>query len=207
MDWTEIIIAALGVTGTIGAAWIGQFQVTKARRKGRAAEHELNIQRSALDFATFTNEWQEFNHDLRALLDETEIDRFLILRAWNGELSPQWTTATFQVRESTQQVYQYIHFQLDADYVERLRRTVANGSIQFDVRDTDGPSAINDVYEMEGVKSSAWFHIASHDIDDYARAISYCSFASQKGTITKETMVKCRMLVSRLKGIAMSFET
>lgn len=207
MNWTEIIIALLGVFGTLGSALIGQLRVKRAQRQEQAAEREMGLQRRALDldFSSFAREWQEFNHELRTLIDETEVDRFLILRAWNGRLSPKWTTATLQVRTEGQKIYNYVHFELDADYVSRMQQTISNGAIRFQVKDISGDSLIKDVYEAEGVVSSAWFHIASHSLDEEAKAISYCSFASHDEPISDETMTRCRILVGRLKGFAANF--
>ena len=47
------------------------------------------------DFDQF---WAGIENDLKSLLDETCIDRFLVLRAFNGQEKPKWTNAIFQMR-------------------------------------------------------------------------------------------------------------
>lgn len=199
----EIITSLVGLAGVTITAWFGYRKVRSASIEASQARSELKFQSHALSLTEFLGEWGEIHKDLESLMNDTEIDRFLILRAWNGAAAPKWTTAVFQYRMGNQRPESYIHFELDDDYVERLRQVVNSGSIAFTTSETN-ESAIKDIYTMEGVKSSAWFLIdKSTQPDTYSTAITYCSFASHTSdSVSAAAMTRCRMVVGRLKGAA-----
>jgi hypothetical protein len=201
---TEIATSLIGLAGVTVTAWFGYKKVRTANIETSQAKSELQFQSHALSLTDFLGEWGEIHHELEDLMKNSEVDRFLILRAWNGLASPRWTTAVFQYRIGSHKPESYIHFELDADYVERLKQVVHSGSISFTTSEISD-SAIKDVYAMEGVKSSAWFLIdKSAGPVAGSAAISYCSFASHsEDRIKPETMTRCRMVVGRLKGAAM----
>lgn len=202
---SEIIIAVIGLLGVLGSAWIGYLATRRQKRKKDQAENEMTLQRAALDFSGFLSEWSGVYEALEALMEETEIDRFLILRAWNGTLTPKWTTAIYQMRKGDQEPIQYIHFELDADYVERLNKIIHRGHMLIDVAEID-QSAIKRIYEAEGVTASLWSHLETLDDSTGAnRAVTYCSFATHsEAKIPDSTVTKCRILTGRLKGVAQS---
>lgn len=203
---------AIGVTSIslITAAVSLAIMIVKlriARISERQLKNELTLQSTALDFGGFLREWGDTHFELEALLNDTCIDRFIILRAWNGRLSPRWTTAVFQLRESDQENFSYVHFELDADYVERLRQVVDKGSILFNVKDIP-KCAIRSVYENEGVTSTFWAHLGSHaTVNKDSRVITYCSFSTHNAEgLSPNDIIRARMIVGRLKGVANQFE-
>jgi hypothetical protein len=199
----EIIAAAIGASAVILTAVGGYFVRLREMNLRKAAEAELRIQRAALGFSDFVQEWNAITADLDFLLNETAIDRFLILRAWNGRLDPRWTTAVFQYRKGRQQPVNYVHFELDIDYVSRLREIGNRNLIHFNVIDLP-ESAIKSVYLAEGVKAAAWFHLHTYNLTDSdSAAITYCSFATHEDEgINDATLIRCKLIVDRLKSIA-----
>lgn len=200
--WLEVV-SLLGVI--FGVTIPACLRARNERLKREQATREVKFQAAALSFEDFLSEWDEVHKELNDLCNDTWIDRFMILRAWNGHLTPKWTTAVFQFRQGKQEPVSYVHFELDDDYVYKLREVVQRGSIAFAVEDLP-ESAIRRVYEVEGVKHSAWFHLDSSALpNSEARAITYCSFATHHDIpIDAKTITRCRILAGRLKGMAVS---
>lgn len=211
LDYTEVIVAALGALSALGMAWFNY------RKKDRAASHEharadqaeleMKFQRAALSFSSYLEEWSVIEAEARRILEETVVDRFMILRAWNGTHDPRWTTAVYQMRLAGQEPVQYVHFELDEDYQTRLREISARNYIHFMVNDIPD-SNIRRIYEAEGVTNSAWFLIDEQKPEGTdAKAITYCSFATHKDEpMPEEVLTRCQVLVGRLKGASASFK-
>lgn len=198
----EGVIVALSALGGLVFGW---FKWSKERSKRLQAENEIKFNRAALQFPDFVHEWDHIGAELANLVETTEVDRILILRAWNGTLEPRWTTAVYQLRQGAQSPISYVHFELDSDYVDRIRQVVQKGSGYWEVHEMPD-SAIRSVYEAEGVKSSFWSHIDSVRTDDHgSTGITYASFSSHEGPLSPETQTKCRILTGRLKGLAAYF--
>lgn len=167
-------------------------------------ECELDMQRTRLDFGKFMSEWGSVSKQIEDLLRRTELDRFLILRAWNGKTPPQWTTAVFQMRSAGQDVVQYIHFKLDYHYVELLHKIIVDGPVLLTVRNMPN-SALRRVYESEGVKDSYICHLDTTEIDG-RKLITYCSFATHEPVgIHPDVLTKCDIITGRLSGVAKAF--
>ena len=200
---TEVIVALIGTAGVVATALINR----RTRKKDHAQfQRELKMQSAAMDFSAFLSEWDGVHNDLKNLMDNTGIDRFIILRAWNGNLAPKWTTAVFQMRQGKQEPISYVHVDLDADYVTRLQTAIQRGSMVFSIAESD-PCLIKDLYLAEGVKSSAWYHLESLDVDRVSKALVYCSFSSSSlETLPPETVAHCQRIAFRLKGIAAIFQ-
>lgn len=203
----EIIIASLSLIGVLATAFVAVKKIRITNKELLLAEKELEFQSHALSFGAFLEDWQGTSREMRNLMRDTEIDRILIFRAWNGSLAPKWTTAVYQMREEGQEPIQYVHFELDEDYVERLRKIVSNGILTFSV-DQIEDSFIKSVYNAEGVKSSCWAYINSQQPKDSdAVSISYASFSStESDRLSPDTVTKCRILAGRLKGLASNFD-
>lgn len=194
-----------GVLGlcTLSAAILAWVKSLKDGSKLKAAELAMKFQSGALSFSDFLEEWNECHAELCSMLDETKMDRFLILRCWNGDLSPRWTTAVFQFRSGDQKPISYVHTELDSHYVDNVRKIVEKGSVVMEVSDLP-PSVVKDIYEAEGVKHSAWFHVCSSTLEGTkSRSITYCSFATHKPeAFESKELTRFRLFVSRLKGLA-----
>jgi hypothetical protein len=203
----EVVVALIGLAGVIATASAGFYKLTLERRKLDQAENEVRFQRAALGFPEFVEEWGEIGQDLIRLMEETSIDRFMILRAWNGHLEPRWTTAVYQLRSAGQAPVAYIHFELDQDYVARVQAIAQKGS-QMLVTSKLPNSEIRRVYQAEGVTASMWFYLDAFESNDgVSKALAYCSFATHDTELIDEkTQTRCRILVGRLKGLAAGFD-
>jgi hypothetical protein len=108
----------------------------------------------------FLSHWGSFERKLKKILEETEVDRFILFRCWNGVDDPMWTTAIYQFREGGQEWFNYYLVPLDADYQKRIRNMKADGVHAVKVDDIP-QSMIKTVYEGEGVCYSMWYHVCS----------------------------------------------
>lgn len=205
-QYSEIIVAAIGLVGVIVTAVLGSRRFNKERSDKEQAQNEIRLQAQMLSFSAFLDDWQNTSKELLRIIRETEIDRILIFKAWNGAMSPKWTTAVYQMREEGQTPVQYQHFELDDDYVDRLRRMARHRHIWFTVSEIDD-SFIKAVYDAEGVKSSAWYHIESRELPGTdSVSVSYVSFSSTTHDVLSEnTLTQLMIVTGRLKGLAANF--
>ena len=204
---TEIAVALITTLGGMVVGLIGLYKARQTTHRLGQAENELKLQQRALDFGAFMEEFAGTHENILHLLENTNLDRFLMLRAWNGKLAPRWTTAVFQMRLGEQEPISYVHFELDVDYVSRLKEVSIRNVIAFDVASLPDCS-IKSVYEAEGVKHAIWCHIMSEEIaGSETVAHTYCSFATHDDEpIAQTTITRCSILAGRLKGIAHSFK-
>lgn len=199
----EAVIAALAV---VISSLIGYGKFRQQVLKLKQAQNEIDVQKKALSFTSFITEWDQTYKELEYLLENTEIDRFMILRAWNGSLSPKWTTAIFQIRTGNQLPVSYVHYELDHDYVGRLKEVIAEKQHEI-VVDEINASGIKEVYESEGVLSSCWYLLGTEKLDKDSSAITYCTFSSlSKKKITKATKTRCKVIADRMSGVLEHFE-
>lgn len=203
---SDIVVSLIGLIGMIVTGIFGFIKVRNSAHKLSQAESELTLQQKALDFGAFMEEWSGTHEDILHLLEKTSIDRFLIFRAWNGRLAPRWTTAIFQMRLGEQEPVSYVHFELDVDYVSRLKEVSVSNFVSFEVEKLPN-CAIKSVYQAEGVKHAVWCHIMSEEVSGSDTvAHTYCSFATHvEEPIDPSVITRCTILAGRLKGIAYSF--
>lgn len=203
---SEIIVALIGLLGVSVTAAVSYFKIIAEKSKTRQAENEINLQKNALDFSAFMTEWSSILSDLKKLISVTPVDGFLILRAWNGKFRPRWTTAVFQYRDGPQEHVNYIHFELDEDYSDKLKEVEMAGIKRYRVSEMEPESAIRYIYEAESVTEVVWCFIGADNIEGQGRAVSYCSFGTQeKEGFTDAEITKCRVLANRLAGMSNVF--
>lgn len=205
---TAIIIAGITALGGIAAAATqGMLRIKELSLRLEQANQEIRFQRDALDVASFIGDWDGLINELKSLMAISNIDRFLILRAWNGHLEPRWTSAIFQLRADAEQMISYIHVELDQDYVERLRRITTAGPVIFSTSNVDQDALIRGIYETEGVTEAMWAHIETLAVPGTAtKAVTYCSFAtSSPEGIDAATRTRANLIIGRLKGLANGF--
>ena len=198
---TEIIVGFLAVV----AGGIGYLRIRLEKAKTNRAEHEMSFTRAALDFGQFIHDWGSTHDEIVDLLNKTSVDRFMVLRAWNGISTPKWTTAVLQIRSGGQEPISYVHFELDNDYVGRLNDIRFSQTAYYDTASM-AESAIKKVYEAEGVTGSLWAMIERRSGTRGAEAVTYCSFAThEEGGLTESDQTRCRIVAGRLKGISEAF--
>lgn len=203
INLTDIVIALIGLIGVCVTAYAGVKRVKLEKKKTAQAMDELTVQRAMMGMSWFVDEWETIIKEIDHLIETSNIDRFLLLEAWNGELSPQWTTAVFQRRQGDQEPVSYVHFELDDDYVSRLQ-TISRGQVLYFEVDSQPESFIKQVYQAEGVKHAVWCHLAKRQIGTN-HLISYCSFATHEDELDPSVVTKCRILAGRLSGMAHAF--
>lgn len=209
----EFGVAFITMTGAFVTGWFAwskhkaDRQVELFKLKNEQITQEIKTQREMLSMSWFVDQWEVFKGELASLTENTSIDRFLLLEAWNGQLDPQWTTAVFQYRQGEQEPVNYVHFELDDDYVDRLNHIVNRDHVlAFTVADLP-ESFIKSVYEAEGVKHAIWCFIRSTSASPTSRMLTYCSFATHDDQpFDAATVTRCRVLVNRLQGMALNFK-
>lgn len=194
-----IVIATIGAIGAIIAAGFGFLGKWLEHQKRKQAEREIAAEADGLDVTKMIPKFDALVQELQKLMLKTPIDRFLILKAWNGRLDPRWTTAIFQYRTGAGgEPVSDVHFELDDDYLHRLQETVNTGSQYLTVREIPD-SAIRRIYEAEGVSGAYWSHIRTGVKDDGSAEIFYCSFATHDADgLDQKTRTHCDLLVGFL---------
>ena len=207
---TEIALAAIT---TIGAAIGAYFKFKTAKVEAKSVEtlvedKELTYQEkenllteSGTDLIAAFQAWADMEIEIKNLLDDTVLDRFVLLRAWNGIREPDKTTAVYQYKSSGRDYIKYVGVELDRDYTQKLASTY-NGPVVFSTKDQQG-TLIKNIYDNEGIKSAAWFYIISEEVKGVKeKSTVYCSFASTSAdSLDSITVMRAQMIVSRIKGI------
>jgi len=199
----EVLIAIIGFAGITVTGMFGYLSTRNKQKQIVQMSNEMTCQQNSLSFSDFLQVWPEVHQDLQSLMATTNIDRFLILKAWNGELQPKWTTAIFQVVNGDQGPINYVHFGLDNDYVERLR-AARFGDMKYVVDDMPD-SEIKRVYQSEKITEAIWAHIDREVLhESNSVGVTYCSYAthSEEG-IDDDTMMKCKLISNRLRSLSL----
>ena len=199
---SAILIAAFSAVSAITIAIVSYMKVCKSLQAEELMRREMDFQEASLTWEDYLHEWGDIDRELKDLFASTSLDRFLLLRAWNGLEDPKWTTALLQVREQDQHAYSYVHFELDSDYVARLNMIKSRGYICFKTEHLPD-SAIKRVYALEGVTSSSWHFISRKRLaGSESASITYCSFATHgDGEIDENTLTRCRLLVDKIRAL------
>ena len=200
----EIYATALGaIVCAVVSGYFG-LRMKKAEMQLKHAEFQIKTEREALSFEDYFAEAGRLFMDIEVLCRETEIDRVLLLVAWNGRMAPRWTTAIWQYRTGEQIPQSYVHTELDADYVERLKE-IRITSCGKDWKVEEMPnSLIKSIYESEGVKASSWHMIREREKGEGV-AVTYMSFATHTiESIHVCTKTKCGIIANRIAGAAVS---
>jgi hypothetical protein len=202
----SLVLAVITASGGWLAAYYNyQAQLSHQRAEIEVAALEMGKVQKNLSFGEYLADWDETELMIADLIDSTNISRFLLMKAWNGSVDPKWSTATFQIRESNQKVFNYVHVDLDADYVNRLREIMIN---EYAVLYTDNlpNSLIKSIYMNENVGSALWAMIGQREEPGGHVVHTYVSFATQNGDILDEnTITQARLVVSRIKANAAEY--
>ena len=199
----EVIV---GLGAIIGGAWAAFVKLRTKEIEVTHEDREELLRRSGKDLISVVQAWDELEKSLKGLLDETPLDRVLLLRGWNGVRDPDLTTAFYQYKSGSGQYITYDHVSLDRDYKERLRATY--GGPQIVVTESLDDSLIKRIYRTEGVLCSVWHYIISDSIEGVLeRKTVYCSFASTSvDTLDEETLLKVSLVVDRMKHVFTKFK-
>lgn len=195
----EIIVALIGLAGVIITALSTLYFRLAVRN--RQYQRELRFRADVLSLKIEFYDWNEIQEELRRLMEDTPIDRFMILNAFNGLDDPRWTTAIYQIIEGEHQVVSYVHVELDEDYVERLKRVKRGTNVEISVDDLP-ESLLKSVYKSENVKHALWYPVRERKLEDSESVgISYCTFASHNDEpLTDEVKLHCKRISDQLRG-------
>lgn len=207
-DWSSVFVEALAFLTVLVTSIYGLYRLNHEKKKSLQAQREMSFQRAALSFPEFIEEWNDIGKDVLNLIENTNLDRFIILRAWNGHLEPRWTTAFYQIREANQEPISYIHFELDGNYVNMLRDISINGSVLIKTEELPDKADLKAIYRAEGVTTSYVVHLGSFvEKDSGSAAVTYCTWATHKEEgFSSDEVTKFKITSARLKGMLESFD-
>ena len=227
IDTAYVILGGglLTLFGTLGAAYFtmrGNEKIAEANRQADAAKaeivrlttlqsetqislemakQEIDLDSYALSFSVFMESWNEIAAQLNEIFKKTKTSRFLILRAWNGYEAPRYTTAVIQYRQGQVEHSDYIHFELDEDYVDKLLKTRRRKMWKVDTS-KEGDTAIGGIYRSETppVLHANWYFIHDEKVDEKRVVITYCSFGTAESEPFEEREeYKHRLLVNLIQ--------
>lgn len=213
LDWTQIIVALVGMFGTLAGAVGAYFAVRNRneadRHKHRAsqAESEIGLQRIAFDFTRYMHEWSILEAEVEWVLENTNIDRWLMLVAFNGIYDPRWVSDVVQKRSQGQMPTSFRHLDVDEHYGDMLRDIQRYGHTRIVVDDMPN-GMLKNIYINEGVIDSFIEHIETReDIAEGAAAITICSYATHSANgLTDEDIRHASLLSAKIKGFAALFD-
>lgn len=202
----ELVIPAFaGIAVVAVPAWFTYRAKVQALKQAleekvleiEARDREMQFQARALSRADAFVRDAAVYQEMEKLVAETEIDRVLILTAWNGRFVPKWTTAVWQLRDAGQRTTSYVHTPLDTDYQDKLKEVEEKSFMQF-VVGAMPQSLIRGIYEDEGVRASVWTFVGGEEKAE-GREVTYMSFATHETEeISPGTVARCRVLSGML---------
>ena len=200
----EFLIACVTTLGAVIVAYIQSKKAKDKDKKLKEKEKEadsanIEVIATRKSFEAFVRTWSGVVFQINRLINDTEIDRFLILHATNGKNPLKKTTAIYQIRESGQQVFSYQDIELDDHYRDMLNHIQKYGYYYF-VVENEPDCLLKRVYTLEKVKSSYIKLIEVIEAENI-KIINYASYASHiSPEISKDTRTLCDMTNSKLSG-------
>lgn len=197
------VLAAL-ITGAFGAYSRNKNnQIAELQSKLTQAENMLEAEAAVMKFE------HDFAFNLRTatafekLCETSEIDRILMLIAWNGEGAPQWTKTEYQYRYGEQEKYNFVHTRLDDDYRAKLNSIQhAPEGILYHTGELAPGSLIHGIYDVEKVLASYWTFLRKVKYEK-GTCYSYFSFATHnEETICPQTIFRIRLLMDEIRASA-----
>ena len=176
---TQIIVAAIGTIGVLGAAFLGNSN-RNLKSKLEQANVQIRHRSKNNSFTAIAASWEYIRSQIDEFVKSTKADRFLLLSSNNGYLDPRWATAYVQIREGKQDVFVYRDYEIDDDYRQRLIFIKKHRYAIY--KTSDMPEGeIKSIYEREGVYEAFWFFISKHQIPNTnIWEISFFSIATHK---------------------------
>jgi len=207
------VVTSLGTAIISRKYYRAEVLVVKGEIEGIEEEvvvlkNELSFRDEALSFPL--EPWQFMQ--LEMLLDRVmqkgsgEIDRFFVLKAFNGVDEPKWTTAILSIVDGKYVKYDYVRFPLDDHYKDLLKRIRAGENVLLDV-DQMVRSALKTVYQSEEIVSSLISHVIDILLSDQRTvSITYASFASHNYVLSETVQMQCTLIANTLTDWAISNE-
>jgi hypothetical protein len=149
-------------------------------------KEKLETEHNAIKYDVVTqllkfSQYQKIYDAVIKMMNESNVDRFLIFVAVNGKTELRKVTCIFQKYKhdntNVDAVSVYKGLKVDNVYVNYLYDTERKGSITLETEKIE-PSLIKDIYETEGVKWSNWKFICRLNLDEKNDLIAYSSAAT-----------------------------
>jgi hypothetical protein len=213
MEGSEIVQIVLGLftlVGTLGGGYLayksGIKKKTAVVEKTPIAELEVKYNDSGKNFLGYLSAWNDIERCIADLLSTSSLDRFIMLRGWNGVRDPEFTTAVYQYKSESDKYQAFQSLPLDDDYRAKLRHTYKNPLVFVTAEQQEG-CLIRRIYELEGIKSTVWYFISSDAIQGIPeRATMYCSFGSTgEEVLDAATLLRSELLVAKIKEVMGKF--
>lgn len=198
-----ILVAAITTLGSVVVAWMSHRKKKVVENKLTQAENYMRAEHQAMRYEHIFASTASTQNLFAKLLEESEIDRILLLIAWNGKEKPRWTKAIYQLRGGEQTVTEYVHTELDDDYRRRLEDTKKSTSGQiYRTEDLPEESLIGKIYRAERVKCSHWVFLRQTSYAE-GECYSYFSFATHSvDHIAPDVLLRIRLLMDQIRSQA-----
>lgn len=213
----DVVIAAIGAGGVVLGASVPAYlgYLSKKREQELRAEHDrveralqelaatVELNRSAISMSGFIEEWEaHLKPFIESVLEGTNWDRFLYLRAFNGFNDPEYVTAVIQLRQGDQKAVPYVDVQIDTHYVGNLSDIERMGPQLYKTEDFPKNALMRGIYDNEGITHSYWMPAVNYPsptpLNPGAVAKEFASLATHNDEINDHDLVMARLAHSQL---------
>jgi len=167
---TEIIVAAIGAVSTVTASYIS-YQKGILKPSGKIQMTGSEMSPRGHTGQAFLMEWTEILAEIRSIMQDTSVDRFVIFEGMNGRSKVRKVTAFFQLRSEGQRSYKFKNFAIDDDYREMLERAKQSPDGLYLETSEMEDCRLRRVYETEGVTSAVVHHLSENEEGDRTKVI------------------------------------
>lgn len=165
----QSLIALIGVmyAATIAAIFKNRQPPPQAEEKTFLSRHDFITQLK--NTTVCIRDWITVEREVRKLITETSIDRFLLLVAINGDRNMTHATVIWERRQPPWELdYHYEDVRIDQDYNDRLDYIRRNMFLKFRTDEAQN-TMIGGFYETEKVQESIWAMVAKKKNPDTAQ--------------------------------------
>jgi hypothetical protein len=197
-----ICVALIGATSAVIVALAGKKKELKqVESEKKSLLDELDRQSDALGgFGALRLEFSRIEAEFVELCEVSEIDRIIVLCAWNGATDAKYSTAVWQFRQGYSTSTNYLRVALDGDYSSRLA-SCKYAPQHFLTKDLPAGCLIREIYESEGITESVWIFLDRQFKPDGTALNTFMSFSAKRGPITPKTLTLCKLLADQVKAL------
>ena len=147
---SPLVKGIFSIVGIVLSAFIPVLLASRKLKNKKAVKAQLSITESR---AEKLGNSAPVVRAITDLLDSTNIDRVLVLVAFNGVSTPRHVTATYQWQESGQKFAAYKKVPIDDHYRSILKNCDNEKTVLYRLGDAPG-TALDDIYQLEGIEQS-----------------------------------------------------
>jgi hypothetical protein len=197
-----ICVALIGAISAVIVALVGKKKELKQiESEKKSLLDELDRQSDALGgFGALRLEFSRIEAEFVELCEGSEIDRIIVLCAWNGATDAKYSTAVWQFRQGYSTSTNYLRVALDGDYSSRLA-SCKYAPQHFLTKDLPAGCLIREIYESEGITESVWIFLDRQLKPDGTALNTFMSFSAKRGPITPKTLTLCKLLADQVKAL------